>query len=966
MAYSEIANSTFLDLAGYRVTEATTVIDAYGFPPADVTVAPAAGFLGFNVALVLDRYTSETSLLAESWGMRQQTLAELNSSGELWDVYGADKVKYGEVTDHLTNTLGLTILDASNSNYVSSAESRTIWVEINSPSDFSSLFGTDLYLYLNPSDTSDFLYFWNGNLSLEESWDVEGLWVDTGIEVPPSNFVPGVEGALTQGWQSPGNGAVGNQPMLAPQDIANDLYNFPLANFDVETGLIGLIEPGIGSAVNGATTFDERLETYLSGIGVAGTGTVTTQGADGQTMESGGGGERSLDIAVAASINPNSDIRLYVGSGETDATGNAQASTFTAIQSAIWDTAYNPGVLSSSFGDYQSMSPDSPFYWAYRQLFIDAALRNQTVFDALGDGGSGNELGNGLTNLAYNETSPYVVMVGGTAISNLSSAKDDPTLTLSTNIVQQALAGDPATIWQLVSGGLTVLPADLSNLQVFLEAVWNQYYVSGTNITTLGYFEGGYTENTTTSGGVDPTQPTPSYQLAYGLNPVTADPSAESGRGAPDVAANAGGNTAYLVPDGNMEGTGPSGGTSAATPLWASLAVQINTIFNDQGLPNLGYMNDLLYIVSAVAPGAFNDVTIGNNMSSFTVGGAYTTGGESVNPTNFGYEAGEGYDYVSGLGTPNGVLLARALTTLAHSQMYFPDVPNVLDIGIGPNWISGATQSLLFQPTLTADETWSVSLGGSAVSFSGGPSGAYAWTNQFAQQSLQADFAADLVTMFDRYAHGQVYQAELAYNTSVEVTMGGTETDQPQALLTSPYGFVDFVSDGGDGSVQVARPVAIATTALGADDQDVVVRMRQNGMNDISVLFYEVDDLSGAIGGVDPGEAGYAAAVAGRAYQTGGGATWIAGEGYGQYSQTEIVGVDGGDLIAMSLTSGGHTYYAFAAANEQVDGQSVAHLWNYGLNTWGWEDLYGGGDQDFNDLVVQLDFTSTAGAEYLV
>ena len=29
-------------------------------------------------------------------------------------------------------------------------------------------------------------------------------------------------------------------------------------------------------------------------------------------------------------------------------------------------------------------------------------------------------------------------------------------------------------------------------------------------------------------------------------------------------------------------------------------------------------------------------------------------------------------------------------------------------------------------------------------------------------------------------------------------------------------------------------------------------------------------------------------------------------------------------------------------------------------NTWGWEDTYGGG-RDYNDLIVQLDFTSAAG-----
>ena len=37
--------------------------------------------------------------------------------------------------------------------------------------------------------------------------------------------------------------------------------------------------------------------------------------------------------------------------------------------------------------------------------------------------------------------------------------------------------------------------------------------------------------------------------------------------------------------------------------------------------------------------------------------------------TGYGYYAGPGYDLVTGLGTPNGILLARALTVIGHTQM---------------------------------------------------------------------------------------------------------------------------------------------------------------------------------------------------------------------------------------------------------------------------------------------------------
>jgi hypothetical protein len=81
------------------------------------------------------------------------------------------------------------------------------------------------------------------------------------------------------------------------------------------------------------------------------------------------------------------------------------------------------------------------------------------------------------------------------------------------------------------------------------------------------------------------------------------------------------------------------------------------------------------------------------------------------------------------------------------------------------------------------------------------------------------------------------------------------------------------------------------------------------------------------------------------------------------YVATGLGHVNAGDLVAMQLTNNthGNVYSSFAQANEPANGQPVGHLWNYGLNTWGWEDTYGGGDRDYNDLIVQLDFTSAAG-----
>ena len=148
--------------------------------------------------------------------------------------------------------------------------------------------------------------------------------------------------------------------------------------------------------------------------------------------------------------------------------------------------------------------------------------------------------------------------------------------------------------------------------------MWNTYALHGSTLSP------GLKEAAAGDGGVDTTQATPWYQHAFGLTPTSANqrPARHgTGRGAPDVSANSGGNLFYITPTENLNGISDDDGTSAAAPMWTSLVSQIDTIFHDQGLPQLGFMNDLLYFADAVAPGSFNDILFGNNVTSFHSGG---------------------------------------------------------------------------------------------------------------------------------------------------------------------------------------------------------------------------------------------------------------------------------------------------------------------------------------------------------
>jgi hypothetical protein len=950
--YTPLANSTFLDYDSYRS----------GAP--SPTGTAVAGNFTFNVALVLDRANDPTALLQSDWASRQQQLEALNENGTLWSTYGANPATYNQVLSEL-GALGIQTVNQIDpvNGYVSSAESRTVWVQVDQ-SNFATLFGTPLVA--GHDQAGHPVIYWQGNLSLPQGLadlGVKGLWFDTtmfGTVLQPS--AGGSAAPLPQGAQGIGNSAPRGDFVLNPQDIAQTYYKFPLSGalWDsssgsaVKTGTIGLLEPGVGDALGPntpASEFQSLLDAYRRTVGINAPGEVTTIALGGQSSPT--AGERSLDVGVATAINPQSPLVLYAGSGRH---GHANSEAYTAYQASFWDMANNPEVVSSSYRfDPKLAAPGSPFLFAADQLFVDAALRNITILTSGGDGGSGGWTGDGITNVMTTRGSPYDLLVGGTSLSTLAAAGADPTFAA---ILTSAMAGDHATIWELVAGGLTVLPASTGPGAHFAEAVWNTYALSGTTFALDGYLG-----NLAGAGGADSSHAVPSYQRDFGLMPTGADPAALVGRGMPDVSAASGGNLFYNVPQIYMNDVHPSGGTSAASPLWATLVSQFNAIFHDQGLPSLGYMNDLLYIAAAIAPGSFNDVTLGNNVSSFALGGAFSDAdtGTAITPTGLGYYAGPGYDLATGLGSPNGLLLARALSDIAHSQMWFRSIPDVVDSNGHGGWTSGTDQSLLFQTMSDHVTQVGVDLGPDAFGFFSTASASFAWTSRMAEQSLQADFDPALVVMFDKQAQGGLAQAHVSTGEALAVSIDSASTRAIQATLSSPFGFADFLS--GDGAVRVARPVTVAETADAHNDQTAIVRLRQGGQDDLSITFYRVDDLSGTINGLHPGDAGYQAAAQARAYQMTTGGTSIGGPGYGNYEQTGLSHVNAGDLVAMQLTNNthGNTYSAFAQANETVNGTPVGHLWNYGLNTWGWEDTYGGGDRDFNDMIVQLDFTSAAG-----
>jgi len=125
-------------------------------------------------------------------------------------------------------------------------------------------------------------------------------------------------------------------------------------------------------------------------------------------------------------------------------------------------------------------------------------------------------------------------------------------------------------------------------------------------------------------------------------------------RGVPDVAANADSTTAMA-----LTFTGgvllPAQGTSAATPLWAAVIA----LADQEAGRHLGFVNPAIY---AIARGpayhrAFHDVVTGDNSVLWPTG------------VFVGYEAGPGWDPVTGWGSPDARVLVPQLARYAPDRL---------------------------------------------------------------------------------------------------------------------------------------------------------------------------------------------------------------------------------------------------------------------------------------------------------
>ena len=164
----------------------------------------------------------------------------------------------------------------------------------------------------------------------------------------------------------------------------------------------------------------------------------------------------------------------------------------------------------------------------------------------------------------------------------------------------------------------------------------------GTYLSEAGWED--FLSTAGTGGGLNPIEKRPTWQKGPGVDNDLSNGKRQS----PDVAAAGDPETGYRIwftdPDSGEADWVQIGGTSAAAPFWAGSMALVRQLALHEGVGRLGFVNPMLYELAAGPDAAklFHDVTRGGNLDQ---------------------TAGPGWDYATGLGSPDVTALAGAIVT---------------------------------------------------------------------------------------------------------------------------------------------------------------------------------------------------------------------------------------------------------------------------------------------------------------
>jgi pseudomonalisin len=611
--------------------------------------------------------------------------------------------------------------------------------------------------------------------------------------------------------------------LTTPQDLWS-IYDQPTnisdpdADFGQGQGMAVLGEGAVSGVISDLRAFEAEHD--LPQVKIK----IDSVGDDFQ--DTSGSGEWDIDTQASTGMSPKALYEeLYFARDLTDPSVLADIS-------AWGSDPHGPYEANASFGECEE-DPTSPvsgggtstpegglagtagveFTTASENALEQATLQGKTLFSSTGDTGSSCPVvdavvigaGNGAANQAYPETnypasSPYVVAVGGTVLDGTQSTDKKTTKSNAQRAVE--------TAWTFTGGG-------------------NTFYIPQPS------FQQGIPmldeqDCLTQPDGTPYSSPTPC-------------------RGIPDVAAQSGdiATNGYAVTMGGVPDQ-QGAGTSLSSPLWMGMwtRVQAAAKRNSKGDCTLGFADPVLYSIGLNSKDdakAFFDIGNGTTTSPVTANGYYTSlpRTPTVDPS--------GWDYVSGLGTPNVTALAQIATgnkTLRPTDNVPPEPPK--DCG-QPGLVSckggggscSVTSGLWTNPPHTAtdvlgnsDPQMSLLHGAMSVSGDGDslrvlltvsdltetvPTGAaadewyglwsYDGTEYFANAQL-TDLPDATPTFDDGTVSGNSYNTVNTDDTGLFTlgTNGVVEIDVPFSNVASPPDGTTLTSPAGETDIEVGVP----------------------------------------------------------------------------------------------------------------------------------------------------------------
>jgi subtilase family serine protease len=443
--------------------------------------------------------------------------------------------------------------------------------------------------------------------------------------------------------------SISGNHFLIPGDFAT-IYNVP-SNVD-GTGqaiaVIGqtLINTSDIDSFRSAAGLPARTAANFQQIQASGTGTAIHCAGD-ET-------EADLDLEWSQGVAKNATIKyVYAGLGTGtncgNKTGGRTKNAFDALLFAINNNV--APIVSISYGNCEANL--TSFLPTMQQWAQQANSQGQTISGPSGDDGAAdcdNNVTSATNGLVVDVPAsiPEVTGVGGTEFTGDSS--QCPSTPPNPPSCPGGVAPADPPYWN----GSSSPTSGASALTYIPEKTWNDGVVSG------GFSAGG--------GGASKVFSKPSWQTGTGV------PN-DGKRDVPDIALSGSSlhdpylicsqdafdsatppvnltscTTGFRASDGQaLQGIG---GTSAGAPTFAGILALINQATGSNGLGNV---NPMLYQL-ANTNGVFHDIATGDNKVPCTAGSKNCPNGT----TSIGFAAGNGYDQVTGLGSPNVTNLINA------------------------------------------------------------------------------------------------------------------------------------------------------------------------------------------------------------------------------------------------------------------------------------------------------------------